>query len=276
MTELPCVLPHGHVKQACQTIRQDGVVAIDGAFDPEFLEGLNFECTQRWGAPSQETLDNDALRVGDERYMFTAELSGGFADRRVFANDATLPIIRALLGDDCVLNSFSVVIAYPGAGPQHVHIDHPQLFEDDEAMSMRLPPYAVTMIVPLVDLDARTGSTRLWAKETRRWGKKNKAIPSWWRRLLQHHAIQGPLGRTLLMDYRVAHCGTPNASNLPRPILYAVYSRPWFYDSANFWGPAVRIPESFVVEPEDIALLSRWAPPKARLDAKAAAIAPQR
>jgi hypothetical protein len=36
------------------------------------------------------------------------------------------------------------------------------------------------------------------------------------------------------MDYRLSHWGTPNVGTRARPILYLVYTRPWFTDARNF------------------------------------------
>ena len=50
------------------------------------------------------------------------------------------------------------------------------------------------------------------------------------------------LGDAYMMDYRVIHGGLPNDSDTARPILYLVYSRPWFRDGFNFSSqPSVQI-----------------------------------
>ena len=41
-------------------------------------------------------------------------------------------------------------------------------------------------------------------------------------------------GGAYLMDYRLCHGGTKNTGQIPRPILYIVYSKPWFRDAENF------------------------------------------
>jgi hypothetical protein len=38
----------------------------------------------------------------------------------------------------------------------------------------------------------------------------------------------------LLIDYRLQHGGTANHAKQARPLLYLVYSRPWFRDHRNF------------------------------------------
>jgi hypothetical protein len=40
-------------------------------------------------------------------------------------------------------------------------------------------------------------------------------------------------GDLMLLDYRVLHAGLPNGSVQARPIIYMVYSRPWFFDYNN-------------------------------------------
>ena len=50
------------------------------------------------------------------------------------------------------------------------------------------------------------------------------------------------LGDVYLMDFRLIHAGTANQSDQARPILYLVYSRPWFREDLNFdEQPPIRI-----------------------------------
>ena len=37
----------------------------------------------------------------------------------------------------------------------------------------------------------------------------------------------------MMMDYRLLHTGLPNRTAQPRPMLYLVYARPWFFDQHN-------------------------------------------
>jgi ectoine hydroxylase-related dioxygenase (phytanoyl-CoA dioxygenase family) len=169
-------------------------------------------------------------KVGHDRYMFAIDLIPPFLDERLFANPFAFGAIRRLLGDECVLDSFSAVVAYPGADDQHLHLDHSLLFEDQDR-SMTLPPYALTMVVPLADLSERSGSTRLFPKTDR-------PEPSLWAKLRGGMVVEAGRGSCWLMDYRLAHCGTKNPSQVPRPILYLVYAKKWFTDAENFTGRA--------------------------------------
>ena len=104
-----------------------------------------------------------------------------------------------------------------------------------------IPPYAVTMVVPLVDIDEQTGTTAIWEGSHKKSDDQNSEdrfrLLS---RLMQepdYSMAARPLprqGDVYLMDYRVIHGGLANRSQIDRPILYVVYSRPWFRDGFNF------------------------------------------
>jgi hypothetical protein len=87
----------------------------------------------------------------------------------------------------------------------------------------------LTAIIPLLDLNLLTGSTEVWPR-----GPTMATPDLWIERLDGSTTLPLALGDAALMDYRVCHGGTPNLGNEPRPILYIVYSRPWFRDAENF------------------------------------------
>lgn len=171
----------------------------------------------------------DGVRVGDGRYMVTLSLNPPFDRPELFASPPLLAIARATLGNDVIINSLTVVISLPGAQAQRAHVDHRMLFPADEVASMAAPPYAVTAIIPLLDLSPSTGSTEVWPRGLR------MATPDLWMTNLPGSTVLPlMLGDAAMIDYRVCHGGTANLSDVPRPILYIVYSRPWFRDAENF------------------------------------------
>jgi ectoine hydroxylase-related dioxygenase (phytanoyl-CoA dioxygenase family) len=121
------------------------------------------------------------------------------------------------------LNSFGAVVAISGAADQRAHYDHPALFPNDH----ELPPYAITVGIPLVNFTDQSGTTRVWPGSHHIERDLNqdpeKAVD-----------VPGPLGSIYLFDYRVLHAGTKNISPWIRPLLYLVYAKPWFRDSVNF------------------------------------------
>ncbi|MDD5305360.1 MAG: phytanoyl-CoA dioxygenase family protein [Elusimicrobia bacterium] len=93
-----------------------------------------------------------------------------------------------------------------------------------------LPPYAVTLCVPLCDVGEANGPTAIWPGSHR---TALRARPTGEREILQtfpeEHMVGG-FGRWVLFDFRVFHCGMPNLAAEPRPVLMFVFTRSWFRD----------------------------------------------
>jgi ectoine hydroxylase-related dioxygenase (phytanoyl-CoA dioxygenase family) len=105
----------------------------------------------------------------------------------------------------------------------------------------KLPPYALNVFVPLLDIAEDLGPTEFWlashctddARQT--FLKEQSALG--YEKLLEKKNIIGPLlqaGDALIYDYRICHRGTSNLSKAVRPMLYLLYARPWFKEHLNF------------------------------------------
>ncbi len=141
-----------------------------------------------------------------------------------------LAMLAPLLGKDMLIDSLTCVTALPGARDQGLHRDHGSLFEDGIAANQSLPPYAITVAVPLVDLTKETGTTRLYPGSHRLpRGVDGEAPP-----LGEGELPLVARGGCYLMDYRLWHQGTENRTRRPRPVLYLIYARHWFIDLENF------------------------------------------
>src|SRR5688572_4851219 len=137
------------LEEAQGSFHRDGWVLLENAYEPAFVKEMRLAFFARHGGLNEADLVQMGSQVGHDRYMFAIDLEPPFLDPRLYANPFALSAIRSLLGEECVLDSFSAVVAYPGADDQHLHLDHSLLF-DDADLSMTLPPYALTMVVPLV------------------------------------------------------------------------------------------------------------------------------
>ncbi len=134
---------------------------LEDVIDVGFIRQLHAAFTKRHPAPGAGGQPRGSLRVGHQRFMVTVRLQPPFTDSRLVANPVVLGILTELLGADLVLFSFGAVVSQPGAEDQHVHSDGGGLFGDPEGEGS-LPPYAITAIVPLADMNAETGTTRVW------------------------------------------------------------------------------------------------------------------
>jgi len=210
------------VTESAEAFRRDGWLLLEDVVDTGLIEQLHASYTDRHGSSARL---RESLRVGHQRYMITVRLKPPFTDSRLYANPVLLGVLTDLLGAERVLSSFSAVVSYPGAEDQHVHQDGGGLF-GDPAREGSLPPYAVTAIVPLVEMNSETGTTRVWPGSQRPTDDEPGSIEP-----------VDPLvrrGSVLLMDYRLQHGGLANRSAGLRPILSLVFTRPWFRDAVNF------------------------------------------
>lgn len=222
--------------RAAHGFRVHGALQLERCLDPALIDRLQQAFVRDYASRDRDEIERSCLKVGHGRYMFSLRLEPPFMDPALYANPRIYPVLQRLLGEDCVIQSVGAVCAYPGAPVQHVHRDHPPLFAEAGGLNAFFPPYALHVVVPLIDLDEATGTTALWEgshrirtrSEEQRWSRAELerlegAVLPWPER-----------GDCYLMDFRLRHAGTANRSDGPRTILYLVYSRRWFQDRKNY------------------------------------------
>jgi Phytanoyl-CoA dioxygenase (PhyH) len=206
----------------------DGCLVIDRLFDPALIDSVHDEYLRQYGAidPADPPLH---MNVGDGRLHLPITLRGPLLDPSLYAHPLLVRMLSSILDAEFVIDNVSVVTALPGAGDQRFHRDHPPLFPAGHEFGASLPCYAVTVAIPLIDLDEECGTTELFAGSMGAQGNEDTGPQSGLSVL--------PLvkrGGCFLMDYRIWHRGRANRSARPRPILYIAYSREWFTDIVNF------------------------------------------
>ena len=225
-----------HVQQAAQHFRLHGCLSLENSYDTDLVRAMQADFLENYATRDRAEVEQSCLKVGEERYMFSVALKPPYLDPGIYASPVVIPVVRELLGEDCIIQSFVVVCAYPGAPTQHIHRDHAPLFAEAGGLNAFFPPFALVVVIPLVDLDERTGTTALWEGSHRI--KSRREETRWSREELER--LEGAIepmpriGDCFFMDYRLRHTGTANRSDKPRPVVYLVYSRPWFLDRRNF------------------------------------------
>ncbi|WP_037498000.1 phytanoyl-CoA dioxygenase family protein [Sphingomonas jaspsi] len=211
-----------------EKFRNDGLLVIDRIFDPEMI-GRVRETVAGWTGPIDPARPPVHLRVDEGRLHMPIVMEGPLLDPALLTHPILDRILSSLLGADYVIDNLSLVTALAGAPQMHLHRDLPPLFPERHGHA-DLPPYAVTMVVPLVATDDETGTTAIakGSAAASRVGDEEIDPPADW---VEPHV---PLGGCFLMDVRSFHRGLPNRSARDRPLLYAMFSRPWFTDSVNF------------------------------------------
>jgi hypothetical protein len=208
------------VDEAVALFAKHGALLLRDVFEPSRIEALDRRYRSRYRVELHKP------DQADRRRLFTVDVEGPFADPSYYANPLVFPILQRLLGRDCILGACSSVVSWPGAPPQTVHRDSESLY-GNFAIDVQLPPYAVTLLMPLVRADAVTGSTRVWLGTHRVADFATaRAMPS-----VAHEVEPGSM---LMTDSRVLHAGEPNRSETIRPLLYISYHRSWFRDLGGY------------------------------------------
>jgi hypothetical protein len=225
---LPCDpgLMEPAAEVAADMFSEHGCLAIEAAFAPTLLA--------RCLAHHQAGLACERgvwPEVGEGRTMLPLRVGGPFNTPDLYAHPLLMRLLERLLGPDFLIGSMTMVVARAGAAAQHLHTDHPPLF-GGSSLAACLPPHAVTLLIPLVDIDDVVGGTELRKGSHQR--DDGEDMPGVSRAL--------PLGGCLLFDYRLLHRGLANRSDRERPVLSIVYQRDWFRDAVNFRDvPALRM-----------------------------------
>ena len=212
------------IERASRCFRADGALIIEDIVDTAIIAEARRAFDQAYSHYLDGSKHEDALGVGDRRLLITIRLEPPFDDPRLFANPYLLPVLSAALDDGFVVGAFGVVCSLPSAPAQHQHDDGGILFPQSGLNSL-LPAAAITVGIPLLEMNEVHGTTALWL------GSHRDASSA-----LKEAAIEPVVreGSCMLWDFRLKHGGTPNRSALPRPLLYLTYCRPWFVEYLNF------------------------------------------
>jgi len=215
---------------------RDGAVAFKNLLPLSVLKKIRREVLRRHD--SGELRARGLVRDIGGRYAALLPFEGPFLMPRFYADAKLHGVMASLLGPGYCIGSLETVIALPGASRQHQHLDGPIRFDRAVGGKKRpykgdfsdLPPYAVTLCVPLCDIAEENGPTAIWPGSHRGALRAKPAGAREVARDFSEEHMTGKFGRSFIFDYRVFHGGTPNLTPEPRPILMFVFTRPWFRD----------------------------------------------
>lgn len=210
--------------KAADLLTKRGVVLIEDLIHPDVVADLREALGERvrdWQSSDLGKPNN----VGDKRFTVPIRLQKPFDNPSIYANPVLLDTLQRVMGEKPVLHAFGSVTTYEGARMQHVHREHPLLFNTD-AGNANVPCYATTILIPLIDLDEEAGGTQLW--ESTHTTAKHEEWSG------DPHIFYTKAGSALVFDYRTYHGGMPCRASHGRPLLYFTYTMPWFHDTLAF------------------------------------------
>ena len=213
-------------EQASSLFLEQGCLVMENALPRSFVIRLSQAFSAETAELDDEALLAAGLVVGVRRVMVPLLIKPPFDEPQLWANPILSAVLCVCLEAGFVLDACNVVVALPGAPAQALHRDNALPYGYDE-VSVKMPPFAITLAIPLIDLSDETGMTELYE------GSHRQLLPT--TAFSQGQAVRPSLrmGDAYFMDYRLVHGGTANSSAVRRPILYLIYTRPWYIDSHN-------------------------------------------
>jgi ectoine hydroxylase-related dioxygenase (phytanoyl-CoA dioxygenase family) len=217
------------IEEASTCMRRDGAIILEHIIDVDLVSEARQAFVSRYDRYLNEQQHDDALDVGDKRVMITVDVEPPFDSREFFANNWLMPLLEAIFIEaDFLLGGYGVVCSLPGAQSQRRHRDGGILFPQ-EGLDRLLPITAVTVAIPLIEMNLVHGTTELWLGSQRSGDHVVEPVAP--------NEGDKPVvseGSCVIWDYRLIHAGTPNKSSVPRPLIYLTYCRPWFFDYMNY------------------------------------------
>jgi hypothetical protein len=161
---------------------------------------------------------------GPGRYYVTLPFDQPFADESIFCDPDVLAIVENLVGQDFTMVQLATDTPVRGSDYQEVHRDAPPLFPE---WGMETPAFQLALNFPLLDVTAENGPFEV-ARGTHRMSKEDgmRLIGSG---KLPLEAVCLRLGDIMIRDVRGLHRGTPNKTDIPRPMVVIGYSRKWLF-----------------------------------------------
>lgn len=215
-------------KGAAAALRRHGVVIIDDVWPAERMTGYLAALETTYPEifdERQQGLDQTHV-VGDLRHISPVVLGGDLACSDILLHPALESLLQQPLDADYVFESIGIIQSHPGAARQHRHRDGAALFNRPE-LDRLLPPFAMTVAIPLVPMDELHGTTAFWPASHLMPGSDDLTEADMFAPVV-------PVGSLVVWDYRIYHCGLANLSDRVRPLLYVTACRPFWMDSANF------------------------------------------
>lgn len=233
MKQLDDEKDQSRLSDIAKEFRASGMLWLQGVFDRQLLDELRTAYLKEYAGLNEEDHSEVCQDVGDkDRNMYTVIKRPPFDHPDLHQSSLLFPVLRSILQKKLIIQSFGIISAMPGSHRQHLHVDHTELFEEMGDFAAFLPPYAITVAIPLIDLNEETGTTAIWPGSHR----SHANVPKEEKEMTFEHAIlpEAKAGDCVMWDFRTFHCGTPNLTSVERPLIYMTVSRRWFEDRCNY------------------------------------------
>lgn len=238
---------------AINLFREHGMLVVENAFPRALMKDIAKQVFEHYDHYFENRKYEDNLVLGDKRRMVTLSIEGALNDPRLYGSQIIRGMMSNLLDEDYVMGGLNAVVSLPGSKDQGLHKDYSPLFKSEQNKEHHVtPPFAVAMLMPLIDMRYEHGTTSF--------RKGSHLVPE---QMPFDMPTQEPLlkmGDCMIFDYRTAHEGLANRSDEVRPLLCLIHHRIWFRDALNYrqQKDVMITPEELEKVPEDLKSLFQW------------------
>ncbi|MGA9996044.1 MAG: phytanoyl-CoA dioxygenase family protein [Pyrinomonadaceae bacterium] len=221
------------IESFVQKVLEDGFCVLNEHFSVDVLGVWNEAFTPLLERHIER--EGQLQNRGPARYYVTLPFRQPFADAAIYEDVDVLAIVEGLVGADAVMCQLATDTPLKGSLYQDIHRDTLPLFPET---GRETPPFQLAVNFPLVDVKIENGPFEV-ARGTHMMSKAEglRRIESGEVKL---EPITMGLGDVMIRDVRGLHRGTPNLTDVPRPMVVIGYSRRWlFRPEVN-----IRIPRS--------------------------------
>ena len=210
------------IEQFTHEAIRDGQCVLRGHFSAEKLRRWNEELQPLLAAHVEREKGKE--NRGANRYYVTLPFTAPFADEEIFCDPDVLAIVENLVGKDFVMCQLATDTPLNRSDYQDLHRDTPPLFPETNTET---PSFQLAVNFPLVDVNEENGpfettfGTHLMTK--------NDALQKIETGAIKLEKLMMNLGDLMIRDVRAIHRGTPNRTDVPRPMCVIGYSRRWLF-----------------------------------------------
>jgi ectoine hydroxylase-related dioxygenase (phytanoyl-CoA dioxygenase family) len=204
-----------------EELNRDGICILKNMLDPELID--------EWAEAYHSLYEKRRAREGgvgprgDNRYYLTFPFKAPFADPGVFAHPALLGVLDRTFAQEYVMVQLAADTPFPGSQFQIVHRDYRPLFTDD----FYTPLYALAVNFPLVDVDEDRAPFQM-ARGTHRM-PKDEALAKIESGEIPMETFLMERGDVMIRTPLALHRGTPNRSQVARPMVVMGYVMHWLH-----------------------------------------------
>lgn len=235
-------------KLAVRLLTECGFVALGRLFEPAALSAVRDAFDALRASPQGDLFKYPVQGKGRFEYLlpFAPPFNDSFAF--TYSDPRLIGILTRLFLGRFKLELQTIITSAPGSGHQRWHQGWPFLFHPEE----RLPPFAVVVGIPLVNVSLAMGPTHLCPRKKLRFYQGFRCLED-------AFAFPSELGTALIFDYKTLHRGPENNAHHARPMISQVFSKLFFLNQDALTNRAIhgvqmlhqrRYWEQFVLHPD--------------------------